>query len=98
MTRKQIRNAVAELRDTLHRQWGDGSTYRLDNTHLRKLASLAYKAATLERGMEAKDCTILCLRDEIRRLRPELKDCIAGRGLALQSGQTIDPGAELIKG
>jgi len=108
MTRKQIRNAVKELRDTLYLQWGQDSTmYRDDNKHLKKLATMAYKYATVEAKMlaldatlEAKDFTISCLREEIRRIRPELKDCIAaqrlvGRGTTIaeqcRRDQTTDP-------
>ena len=55
--------------------------------------ALRRKIATLEAKLEAKDFTIRCLRDEIRRLRPELKDCIASTSLAdLQRQQRNEVG------
>ena len=36
------------------------------------------------RGLRAKNHEIQCLREEIRRLRPTLQDCIAGKALAEQ--------------
>jgi hypothetical protein len=96
MTKKQIRNAVTELRDTLHLQWGDGNTYRFDNTHLKTLARLAYHSLTLEASLQAQALVIESLRMEIRRIRHELKDCIAqgaGTSLPLGGGEdyTSDP-------
>lgn len=109
MTRKQIRGAVKELRDTIHLQWGvDSALSRADQRHLNTLARLAYKYASHEAKMlaidatlEAKDFAIRCLREEIRRIRPELKDCIAkgaGTSLPLGGGEDYTSDPKLIGG
>jgi len=77
--------------------------YKADNRHLKGLATLAYNHAShvarvrhIDSALDAKDFTISCLRDEIRRIRPTLKDCIAkaaGTSLPLGGGEdyTSDP-------
>lgn len=91
MTRKQIRTAVSELRCTLRlHRYESYLMYQEDNRRLSKIATLAYKAATFKAQMEAQAFTISCLWDDIRRLRPELKDCIAkeaGTSLPLGGGE-----------
>lgn len=94
-TLTRIHRAEDRLRTTLRAHWVKGtgrSNQQLKDLTL--LCAMARHAATYEAQLDAKvasseavvrarDLTITLLKAQIRGIRPELKDCIAGTGLPI---------------